>query len=476
MIIKYTRHSDLIQKTLSDIGNVYPQVINIVKDIDVHSGRALLVGGAVRDMFLGLSVKDYDIEVYGLTINQLQNILKKYGHVRLVGKSFGVLKIDGLAIDWSLPRTDAAGRKPEVFIDPYMSVRDALLRRDLTINAMAIDCISGDLEDPFNGLKDLQDGCLRVSDAALFVEDPLRYFRVMQFIARFCMKPDQQLYEIGKTMLLDDISHDRIIQEFYKLAVQGKKPSWGIQWLYDTGRLKTILPEIHALVGLEQDAIWHPEGDVFEHSKQAMDSAALITTYSSNKDRLIMVFASLCHDVGKVVATQHVDGRIRSFGHDVKGVNIASELLDRMTDCMHVKETILKLIRYHMTPVALIKNNAGAAAYKRLASKLAPNTYNAQLAQLACCDKSGRNPDKGSPLLQCPEPLLNNFIEQAQTHGVLYAPEEPLLQGRDFLDVVRPGKLIGLLVDQAYDMQIEKNISDKEHLKTMVLDRVKELI
>jgi tRNA nucleotidyltransferase (CCA-adding enzyme) len=465
--MKSTKVVEKVHSTLTRIYTDTPLIKKIVVRLDHSRGRALLVGGAVRDIFLEIDAKDIDIEVHGTPLNQLEEILKEFGHVRLVGKKFGVLRIDGLDVDWSIPRIDSSGRKPKVSFDPHMPLEKALLRRDLTINAMAIDMVTQTLQDPFDGLRDLESNILRVPDEKLFIEDPLRYFRVMQFIGRFQMTPDEQLYQLGKKMDLNNISQERIVEEFAKLCIKGAKPSLGIQWLYDTARLKEVLPEIYALIGVKQDPEWHPEGDVYEHSKQAMD-AAVKYTYKSQEKRLTMVLAALCHDVGKAVATQIVDGRIRSKGHDIQGVPIAATFLDRVLNISKMKETILKLVRYHMMPVAFVKNNAKAGAYKRLAKKLAPHTNIEELTRLAYCDKSGRNPSRQAPFETCPEDLIDVFFARAQKYGVAQQPEEPVLSGKDILDLVDPGPEMGKLLDKAYKIQIEENITDPNELKSLL--------
>ena len=111
----------------------------------------------------------------------------------------------------------------------------------------------------------------------LFVEDPLRLFRVMQFIGRFTMKPDKQLNEICARMSLKGISVERIESEFDKLLLKSKRPSLGIRWLLEIGRLQEIFPELAATIGVQQEPDWHPEGDVFEHTMQSLDAAAALS-------------------------------------------------------------------------------------------------------------------------------------------------------------------------------------------------------
>ena len=140
-----------------------------------NQARPILVGGAVRDLLLHTPTKDLDIEVHGIPLVRLQKILENYGPVSLVGKVYGVLRVHGLDIDWSMPRTDASGRKPKVILNSDMSIEQAFRRRDLTMNAMGINLHTFELLDPFHGARDLQKGILRTPDANIIVEDPLRF-------------------------------------------------------------------------------------------------------------------------------------------------------------------------------------------------------------------------------------------------------------------------------------------------------------
>ncbi len=245
--------------------------------------------------------------MYGLTTDQLEKILRSFGPVSLVGKSFGVLRLHGLDIDWSLPRADSAGRKPTVVIDPTMSFEQAFRRRDLTINAVGIDLHTYELIDPFNGQQDLTNKLLRPTDVQLFTEDPLRFFRVMQFIGRFEMEPTESLNVLCTKMDISHVSIERIETEFEKLLLKSVHPSRGIRWIATIGRLQDVLPELAATVGVAQNPQWHPEGDVFEHTMQALDAAAALP-YTDKRTRLIILYAALCHDLGKAVTTEDVAG------------------------------------------------------------------------------------------------------------------------------------------------------------------------
>ena len=452
----------------------YPLMIPIVDSINQAGGRALLVGGAVRDLFLRRPIKDSDIEVHGLKLDQIQKILERFGHVSLVGKSFGVLRLNGLDVDWSVPRRDSSGRKPSVVIDPLMPLQDAFRRRDLTINAMGIDLKSYELLDPFGGLNDLKKGILRATDPELFVEDPLRFFRVMQFVGRFEMKPDRQLNQICKKMDLSTISRERIEDEFNKLFLKSKRPSLGINWLRIIGRLKEIMPELNETIGIEQDAKWHPEGDVYIHTLEALDAVANMTIKDS-KQKLLFMWAALCHDLGKLKTTHDWGGgRISAYGHERAGIPLAKKLLKRFTQNKELIANVCSLVEHHMQPGQFIKNKAKSAAYKRLALKLAPNITLEMLAQFACADKLARNPAGEPYLLQsvigkklCKDEFA--FMKKAKNLNVLREVEGPILQGRDLKGLVEPGPQMGKLLKKAYEIQLEEGINDKKELEKRIL-------
>lgn len=465
--MKFTEINEKTQKRLKDIVKKYPPVASIIKDIDMARGRALLVGGAVRDLMLNQPVKDVDIEVHDLSLNDLERILKKYGLVSLVGKVYGVLRLHGLDVDWSVPRTDTAGRKPKVIIDPHMGFKDAFARRDLTINAMGIDLKTYEIIDPFKGMNDLKKGLLRAPDAKKFVEDPLRFFRVMQFIGRFGMHPDKTLNKLCKSMDLKKVSIERIDEEFRKLLLKSQKPSLAFEWLASIGRLKDVLPELAATVGVKQNPDWHPEGDVFEHTMQTIDAAADMK-FENDENKLLIMYAALCHDLGKARTTKKINGKLRSFRHAEVGVKDTKKLLSRITRNKELIHDVCILVKYHMMPGQLVASGAHPGAYKRLARKLAPRTTMQDLASLALADKRGRNPKKGNPLKKNFKDV-QEFLKKSEQAHVLQTFEKPILQGRDVMDVVKPGPEMGKLLKKAYEIQIEEGIQDKEKLKKRII-------
>src|SRR4051812_3912692 len=237
-------------------------------------GRALIVGGWVRDRLLGVSATNIDIEVFGLPGDRVAAVLESLGRVESVGRSFQVFKVGD--IDVSLPRRDSktgrGHRGFEVSGDPSMSIAEAARRRDFTINAIAWDPLTGEYLDPFDGRTDLTRQLLRLVDPATFADDSLRVLRAVQFVARFGLTIDGQTRAICREIALDDLPAERIWGEIEKLLF-APKPSIGFALALDLGVIDKLFPELCALVGCPQEPEWHPEGDVWVHTLQVIDQA-----------------------------------------------------------------------------------------------------------------------------------------------------------------------------------------------------------
>jgi tRNA nucleotidyltransferase (CCA-adding enzyme) len=478
---------------LSNFFNFLKNIRPIINDIAQSGGTPYLVGGCVRDLVLKRDLKDFDIEVHGLALEELQNIVEKYGPVRLVGKQFGVLRVDGIDADWSLPRKDSKGRKPMVLIDEHMTIHQAAKRRDVTMNAMALDLqliadtwvddadagskITQLIIDPCGGLQDMQQRRLRAVDAHLFTQDPLRFFRVMQFVARFEMQPDDELNDVCRNMVLRDthldvpLARERVADEIKKLFLKSHKPSRGFVWLKNLGRLGEIFPELDHLVGVKQKPEYHPEGDVFVHTMQVIDAVARYQDYqegswgSAEYEKFILSLAALCHDVGKATATR---ADLTSYGHAEEGVPLAKSLLRRMTNDLRAIDMVLLLVKYHMLPFGFLREKASHRSYKRLAIKISPLLMLRQLGLVALFDAQGRNGKSDEPLNDFYEDF-EKFMMHARDAAVAQGPEEPVLLGRHLMDIVQPGPQMGVLLKKAYDIQINEGIRDVEVLKKRVL-------
>ncbi|MFA5075368.1 MAG: HD domain-containing protein [Candidatus Babeliales bacterium] len=457
------------------------EIKNILQEIIKNAGTPYLVGGSVRDYILDRDIKDVDIEVHNIDLQVLENVLKKFGIIKLVGRQFGVLRLQNYDIDWSLPRKDSIGRKPSVEINPNMTIEMACKRRDLTMNAMAIDlsivCKNNfeiknlKIIDPYGGIQDIKEKKLRAVDTKLFLEDPLRFFRVMQFIGRFEFFPDAELNNLCKKMDLYDqatgvpIAKERIGDEIKKLFLKSKRPSLGFRWLQEIDRLREIFPEIYNLIGVKQRPDYHPEGDVFEHTMQALDLAAIFENYNDNDEKYMIMLGVLCHDLGKVVVT---DEELHAKGHCEQGVPLSKKLLKRFTQDQSLINAVCKIVHYHMQPFLLLKQKSKLNAFKRLALKIAPQINLRQLALANLFDVQGRGLN-GASLANKYLDILENFLKKAEQAQVIHGPEKPVLFGRHLMDVVAPGPKMGALLKKAYLIQIEEGIKDIEALKKRVL-------
>ena len=229
-------------------------ITRIVEAISAEGGRALIVGGWVRDHLLQIESKDLDFEVFQLDLDRLEQVLKRFGKVQRVGKQFGVLRVQGLDVDFSLPRRDnkvgSGHRGFEVETDPTMTFEAAALRRDLTINSMGYDPITGEILDPHGGQADLRDKTLRATSIHHFAEDPLRGLRAIQFAARLKMKASTELVELCAALDLSELPKERFRTEFDKWFGRGLEPSTGLALLFSAG-LQRHFP---GLATLKQEA------------------------------------------------------------------------------------------------------------------------------------------------------------------------------------------------------------------------------
>ena len=296
-----------------------------------EGGRALIVGGWVRDRLIGRGSKDIDIEVFGLPAERLRAMLESLGRVETVGESFQVYKSGD--IDVSLPRHESKSgrghRGFDVSGDPSMTMAEAARRRDFTVNAIAWDPLVDEYLDPFDGRGDLERRVLRVVDPATFADDSLRVLRGIQFAARFDFTLDDEARDLCRAISLDDLPPERVWGEFEKL-LSAPRPSIGFALAFDLGVVEQLHPELHALAGCPQEPEWHPEGDVWVHTLQVIDQARTRVDDLPRPQRLAMMLGAVCHDFGKPSTTAFLDGRTRSIDHEEQGVAPATRFPGRL--------------------------------------------------------------------------------------------------------------------------------------------------
>jgi tRNA nucleotidyltransferase (CCA-adding enzyme) len=440
----------------------HPGVLEICRAVSAAGGRAYLVGGLVRDRLLGgtAEARDLDLEVHGLDGAALRAILERFGRVNAVGEAFTVYKLGD--IDVSIPRRDSktgTGHKGfTVTGDPAMSVEDAARRRDFTINAMLCDPLTGAVVDPHGGLEDLKARRLRAVDPATFVEDSLRVLRGMQFAARFEFAIDPATVALSRTIPLDDLPPERIWGEFEKLLLRARRPSIGLQAGLEMGVMEKLFPDLQALLGCPQEPSWHPEGDVWVHTLQAVDLAAGNVADLPPPRQVVVMLGTLCHDLGKPATTKVIDGRIRSLDHEDGGVPPTERVLDRLNvrtmDGYDVRRQILAIVANHLKPglFSRERDRVGDAAFRRLALKCELDL----LYRVAKADSLGRRKEGA------PEPDAEAqewFLERAKSLEVTREGPRPLLLGRHLLELgLRPGPRIGDITDRVYQLQLDGDV------------------
>lgn len=431
----------------------------IARAVQLAGGRALIVGGWVRDRLLGHASKDLDLEVFGLPAEALRALLASFGSVEAVGESFRVYKVAG--IDVALPRRESkSGRGHRGFDvegDPHMSIEEAGRRRDFTINAIAWDPLADEYLDPWGGRADLDRRVLRAVDPRTFGDDSLRVLRAIQFAARLRFDLDENTAALCRTIPLDDLPAERIWGEFEKLLAAAQ-PSRGFALARDLGVIDRLFPELGRLFDCPQEPEWHPEGDVWVHTLLVIDQARTRVDDLSRAERLTVMLGAVCHDLGKPATTAFMDGRIRSPAHEEAGVAPTIAFLDRLKvqtlDGYDARKQIIGIVAHHLTPGMWykVRHEVGDGAFRRLAHKVDLEL----LARVAKSDCLGRT---GS--FDCS--AMDWFVERARSLGVQHRPPPPLLLGRHLLALgLTPGPRVGAILKQVYERQLDGEIADVE--------------
>ena len=487
---------------------LHPGCVEVAKAVREAGGRAVVVGGWVRDHLLGVRSKDVDIEVFGLDTARFEALLANFGKVHAVGRAFGVYRVAGIDVDFSLPRRDSkrgpGHRGFDVRPDPSLGFAEAARRRDLTVNSIGIDPLTGEVLDPHGGRRDLGRRLLRATDPARFPEDPLRGLRVAQFAARLEMTPDSALVALCRTLDLSELSGERVFEEFTKLLLRAARPSIGFKVLEDTGLIR-FFPELDALRGVAQDPEWHPEGDVWVHTLMVLDVAASLRdggtdgadgTTSPTKDAgrshddrphgtgnaispaengtrsrdgsgdLALMLGALCHDLGKPATTERVGGRIRSRRHDVEGVAPTRALLGRMRAPGALVDKVAALVEHHLAPAQFARNGATAKGYRRLARKLERAGVGIELlVRVARADHLGRTT---ADALAGRFDAGDAFLAAARAHGVERAAPRDAVLGRHLVERgMQPGPGFAPILERCREVQDETGWTDPER----ILDR-----
>jgi len=435
-----------------------PVLAIVCREVAREGGRALVVGGWVRDELLGRAPRDLDLEVYGLGPAGLEAVLRRHGEVLHVGRSFGVLRVKGLDVDVSLPGRGPAAAGPPGG-EPFSSFEEASRRRDLRVNSMAFDPVRGEFLDPHGGLGDLERGRLRATDARSFGDDPLRGLRVARLAACLGMEPDPALLALAGACDLSRVPGERLLEEWRRLLLEAPRPARGLRVLEASG-LRSAFPELDALAGTPTPS----GGDAWRHTCGAADRAAELRRGDAAED-LPVAFAVLCHATG-------VSSSGEAGDRGARAAEVAARFLERLRASRALLRSTTALVAHHRAPIELVREGAAPAAWRRLARRLAAE--GASLDQLESVARAHA--------LAREEPAPDAahfaegdaFLERARALGVARRPQPPAVQGRHLVARgLRPGPAFGRLLDACCDEQDRSGETDPEVLLGRVLSRLR---
>jgi tRNA nucleotidyltransferase (CCA-adding enzyme) len=444
------------------------KILRLARVVREAGGRALLVGGCVRDRLMGVEPKDWDVEVYAVEPARLRELLDGFGRVNVAGEAFTVYKL-GQDLDVTLPRRERkAGRGHRAFViegDPLMTFEEAARRRDFTINAIMEDPLAGEVLDPFGGREDIERRSLRAVSVETFAEDSLRVLRAAQFAARFEFEIEPETVKLCRAIDLTDLPRERVWGEMEKLLLSARRPSVGLKWMYDLSVVEQLFPEMKALVGVLQEEEWHPEGTVDVHTMLTVDRARELIDDLPYPKRVTVMLAALCHDFGKPATTEFIEGRWRSRGHEEAGVVPTESFLERLNihtlEGYDVRGQVVALVRDHLKPGELYRrrDEIGDGAFRRLARKCELDL----LYRVARADSLGRNAPWVPKEKWYTAEAQEWFIQKARELAVEQSPPAPLLLGRHLLKMgLKPSPRMGEITRAVYEMQLDGRVRNLE--------------
>jgi len=409
----------------------YPNKLNIIFDkLDNYHIRPIILGGYVRDFFLGLDSKDIDIELYGVdSLEKVEKILQEFGSVNSVGKSFAVCKLlfEDLDLDFSLPRRDsktAEGHKGfHITVDADMDFKTAARRRDFTINTIGYDVISQEILDPYNGIHDLHSKILKAVDLQSFGEDPLRVLRAVSFAARFNLEIDKDLLKLCQSMLkkgvLKELPRERIFKEIKKILLLSPKPSKGFELLQKLSAFE-FFTEFKTL-----------DTKQFSHLLNTLDRAKIYSQKTECDNRLPLLLAVLCSQCS----------------HE--------EFLSFFTKISSDKKLLQDTLALHNQFFDL--NNITNYKLYKLATQVNIKLYTLYLSALY--------PEQ--------EAAICELEKRAQKLGILEQKLQAFLRGKDLIEAgLKPSKEFSTILNEAYELQMQEKIQTKEEALEWLHGRV----
>ena len=416
--------------------------IKIIEKLNQAGYNALFAGGCVRDEIMGIEPGDYDVA----TDAHPEEIMAIFDKTIAVGAQFGVVIVvmDGIQFEVATFRSDGRyidGRHPES-VSFSTSAREDALRRDFTINGLMFDPIREKLYDYVSGAEDIRAHIIRAigNPTERFDEDKLRLMRAVRFAARFEFQIEGNTLTAIKKLApnIVEVSQERIRMELAKIII-GKNSGVGLQLLHDTGVLEHILPEVSAMVNVWQPPQYHPEGDVFTHTKLALDGL--------EEPSPVLALATLLHDVGKP-RTFIVTDRIRFHQHAKVGAEIADEICVRLRCSNDERKQIVACVQNHMQFMSVLRMKE--STLKRMFQR---DTFldELELHRADCLASHGK---------------LNNWEFCLRKYDE-YEPDdikpEPLMSGYDLIALgYKPGPKFRKILDVVEEAQLENQITTRK--------------
>ena len=428
--------------------------LNVVKTLQESGYIALFAGGCVRDELLGREPKDYDVA----TDAYPEEVEKIFPRTIPIGKAFGVIAVveGNETVEVATFREEVGtldGRHPETIM--FSAAKEDALRRDFTINGMFFDPIKEQLHDYIYGKRDLEKRIITAigDPKERFLEDHLRMLRAIRFTHTlgFSLDPDTEAAITEMAHLITKISVERIEAELTRTLTDSPKPGDALRHLHEVGLLQHILPEIIPMVGQEQPPQFHPEGDVFVHTCLMLN---LMKQDSAFTDREL-AYSVLLHDVGKPSTASlgtGTDGnpRIRFDGHAQVGAELAEKILTRLKLPNKEKHRIVDTVRGHMRFMDVQQMRTST-----LRKMIGAETFDLEM-ELHRVDCLGSHA------------MLDNY-DYVQCYQGKMADEpilpEPWIRGNDLMEIgIKEGRLIGKILKEAYDVQMEERAASREEL------------
>lgn len=452
----------------------------IGKAADESGFRAFVVGGYVRDLILGNEDNDIDIMITGDGLKFAEIVSKKFGKKPdAIYKNFGtaLLNLENYKIEFASARKESYSknsRNPEV---EHAGLEEDLLRRDFTINSLALGLNEdnrGVLTDNCGGYSDLENKIIKtpLDPVQTFDDDPLRIMRAIRFASRLEFDIEEKTFEAIKKMknrIAEDkvVSQERITNEFLQILMT-RKPSIGLDLLYKSGVMNIIFPEISLLEGTDQRKDFHHK-NVFYHTLTVVDNI------SEKTDNLWLRFAALVHDIAKPKTKKFVEGTGWTFhGHEELGARMMKKIFTRMKLPMNKLEYVEKLVRMHLRPIPLAKEDVTDSAIRRLAAESGEELKD--LLTLCRADITSKNPDKVSKFMKNYEIVEKKIIE-VQEKDELRNFQSPV-RGDEIMLIcgLKPGREVGIIKHRIEEAILEGEIKNDYNEAKEYLYKIKDSV